>query len=138
MKINCRYVNSQGKEIFFMGEKIRVTDGTVHGREWVPTATAGTVGETVDYWKKEAYRIPLTITFRGTRTERLKNLDRFHDIAEYDIIHNRPGTLYYGDWFCNCYIPVATYEAGELPTWIDQKITVYVPEATWWKKTIFR
>lgn len=138
MKINCRYVNSQGLSINFLGEKARVTSGTVHGREWKPSVTTGTIGETVDYWSKEAYRIPLTITFRGTKAERLKEMDRLHDMAEYDIIHNSAGTLYYGEWFCNCFISAAVYEAGELPTWIDNKITIYVPEATWWKKSVFK
>ncbi|MDO4490734.1 MAG: hypothetical protein Q4B85_06690 [Lachnospiraceae bacterium] len=138
MRINCRYVNSQGAIVDFLGEKSRVTAGNLHGRTWKPAVTAGTIGETVNYWKKEAYSITLTVTFRGSRTERLREIDRAQDCFEYDILHNAPGTLYYGDWFCRCFITSAEYSAGDLPTWIDEKINVYVPAATWWHIQTYR
>lgn len=131
--IECTYINSEGKSVSFSSEEVTVSDGTVHGREWEPVAIQLSIGERVESWRKKAYRKNLTVVTRGTPTEHMELLDRMHDIFETDIERNIAGTLYYGSWYCKCWITSAEFSPGDLPSRINQNITVYIPAATWWK-----
>lgn len=126
------YENHKGEKVDLLSDNVWVFDGTVHGRTWKASVTPYKIGERVDDWTKEAYEIPLELTIRGTRAERLAQMDKMHDVFEIDILNNSPGKLWYGEWYCNCFISQAQYAAGNLPTWISHKVTIYVPSATWW------
>lgn len=135
----CKYVNSAGKEISFLSNNLKATNGFLHGRKYTADVTDRIIGEKVNRLTRDSVTYQLTITVRGTAPERKAVLNSLHDIVDYDCITGAPGTLYYGDWKAECFIMESSPSGfGDLPSRFETSMNVYVPGATWWKETLYQ
>lgn len=127
--MEVRYVNSINQSISFFTDKIKISDGLIHKRQWTIND-----GQT----QKDSISYNITLTLRGGVEERKKKLDELHDIFEIDLINNTTGKLYCGNYYIRCYMLKAeTQPNSTLNCRTDNDLEVYCPKQSWIKENIF-
>ena len=94
-----RYINSEGKEYKFYDARVRATSGNFHKHAWTPETSKRKIGETVQGFEKDAAEYEITFTVRGALEDRKTFLDEMQDAFETDILLERPGRVYFGDYY---------------------------------------
>lgn len=90
-----KYVNSNNSSIDFFASDIKISNGSFHQRKWEIKD---------DEITKNPTSYKLTITLRGTLESRKKKLNELCEIFEVDLLNNKKGKLFYGDYFYSCFI----------------------------------
>lgn len=118
-----KYVNSINQEINFIARNLLPTSGYLHKRKWIVN------GDDVE---KDSMTYNLTLTLRGSLEIRKEQLDKICDIFEYDLLHNKKGKLYFGDYYLSCYIVSSeTQVNANLNSRTDINIEIYSSNQDW-------
>ncbi len=135
--IDIRYVNSKGKEINLMEEKMRIQEGNFHVRSWVVKATELTIGASIEEFQKKPKNYPVTIELRGSLEERRKKLDDLNDLFELDIVNKKPGTLYFGESYIKCFAIESDTHASDNIGRSEMNLDFYCPVPQWIIEQVF-
>lgn len=133
--ISIGYKSSSGKTYNLVGDKMRVRSGSFHTYKWNPKTKERKYGEKVQGFYKDAAQYELTLTFRGSLEERKKQLNDIHESFERDIINEKPGTIYYGDYHIEAYVISSdTGVSDDKTCWSDCDVALYCPYPFWTKE----
>lgn len=130
--IEIKYVSSDGKEYSLVGDRMRATDGYFHEYKWTPSEAKLKNGVEVYDFTKEPVSYEITLTIRGTLEERKGFIDRLTDSFEYDIVNVKPGRIYFGNYYIECYIQESRNKVSSLRNnWTDCEVNIYCPYPFW-------
>ena len=127
------YTSSDGRQFDLTSSmSMRLKEAKFHSFSWSAETTKKRYGETVDRWKKEPWKQPAKILFKGSKRERKILMDRFHTAIERDMFYNTPGRLTWGDWYINCFfVSSDTYPADDNDTMTYNDVEIYAPKPLW-------
>ena len=129
------YVNSEHKKIILNDNGILIKDTNLHKYIYKAQANKLQFGEILEQFEKEALKIPMKLYFEGTQGEREKNIELFHDIVSTDRIRNKPGKIYFNDWYLECFILEEDIHPNkDNYKRTEDEITIYAPNPYWTKK----
>lgn len=125
-----KYVNSQGAELLFGARGLYVNANDLRDWEWSYETTHGRVS---NFSRKPITRsLPVKVWAESdTQGHALKN--QLHDVAHVDIIAGKPGRLYVGDCYMECYL-IASSKSDYLRSAraTDIALTVAADKAIWY------
>lgn len=104
--IEVRYVSSNGREYNLITDHIRPTSGTFHSYEWKANEAEIENGTEVYAWTKDPITYQITVTVRGSISERKRILNELTSAFEYDIANISPGRLYFDEYYIECFAKV--------------------------------
>lgn len=127
-----KYVCSNGKEYNLIGDKLRPTAGTFHDYAWEIETAYGINGYRVESFKKAAKTYQITLTVRGELDKRKEIIDDLTDAFEVDVISKKPGGIYFGDWYIDCYITAKKTSISDIwNNWTDLVVDIYCQTGMW-------
>ena len=133
--IEVRYVSSNGREYNLITDHIRPTSGTFHSYEWKANEAEIENGTEVYAWTKDPITYQITVTVRGSISERKRILNELTSAFEYDIANISPGRLYFDEYYIECFAKSGENTISDTAiTRSDFKINLYCPYAFWIKE----
>ena len=133
--IEVRYVSSNGREYNLITDHIRPTSGTFHSYEWKANEAEIENGTEVYAWTKDPITYQITVTVRGSISERKRILNELTSAFEYDIANISPGRLYFDEYYIECFSKSGENTVSDTAiTRSDFKINLYCPYAFWIKE----
>lgn len=127
------YTASSGNSYTLTGDKpVRVAN--MRSWSYDPKTIQKTYGERVSHFQRGALKYAVTITVKGSRTQRKAILNALHDDFEADIRNMTPARITVGDWYANCYvIQSETSPDNDVDHWTNDKIVFYIPSGSWYR-----
>lgn len=125
-----KYINSKNEEIDLTSEKIRIKTANLHEHIWSYDYKENKYGILIKRFKKAAAQYNLTLSFKGTETEKKEKLNRFFEMTEYDIANKTPGKLQYNDYYIECYVIGSNTTPGNYYD-VEQTATILAPYPFW-------
>lgn len=92
-----KYVNTQGQVIDFRQFNTQVYHAGFHAYTWTYEGTEQRFGSTIDRFGKSVLEYEMTVAVRGADKE--DSLNEITEITEYDIVNNKQGRLWWGDYY---------------------------------------
>lgn len=130
-----RYINSEGKEYKFYDARVRATSGNFHKHAWTPETSKRKIGEIVQGFEKDAAEYEITFTVRGALEDRKTFLDEMQDAFETDVLLERPGRIYFGDYYIDGFVTSSETKTSDIAVYYSQnKIKLYCPRPIWTKE----
>ena len=130
-----RYINSEGKEYKFYDARVRATSGNFHKHAWTPETSKRKIGETVQGFEKDAAEYEITFTVRGALEDRKTFLDEMQDAFETDVLLERPGRIYFGDYYIDGFVTSSETKTSDIAVYYSQnKVKLYCPRPIWTKE----
>lgn len=127
-----KYVCSNGKEYNLIGDRLRPTTGTFHDYAWEIETAYGINGYRIESFKKAAKTYQITLTVRGELDKRKEIIDDLTDAFEVDVISKKPGRIYFGGWYIDCYITAKkTSISNTWNNWTDLAVDIYCQTGMW-------
>ena len=130
--IDIKYVNSINKSVSFVDATIRPISGSLHQRKWNTS-----VSNNITTLEKGDCNYTITLSLRGTVTERKQKLNEICDIFDYDCSVGNAGTLYYGSYKIKCFVISSNTSISSVNTRTDIELGVYCPKQAWIKETMY-
>lgn len=126
------YINSIGQKLNLVSGPYRAQTGDILDYAW--ERSVNNYGKITGFGKSvQEKSLTLTI-FAGTKAEYDAAIDRFHEIAEYDVVTGSPGRLYVNDSYLTCYITASVKaEWEDMSGSLDNTITI-ATDYPWWIK----
>lgn len=130
-----RYINSEGKEYKFYDARVRATSGNFHKHAWTPETSKRKIGEIVQGFEKDAAEYEITFTVRGALEDRKTFLDEMQDAFETDVLLERPGRIYFGDYYIDGFVTSSETKTSDIAVYYSQnKVKLYCPRPIWTKE----
>lgn len=130
-----RYINSEGKEYKFYDARMRATSGNFHKHAWTPETSKRKIGEIVQGFEKDAAEYEITFTVRGALEDRKTFLDEMQDAFETDVLLERPGRIYFGDYYIDGFVTSSETKTSDIAVYYSQnKVKLYCPRPIWTKE----
>lgn len=132
------YVNSNNQAISLEGDMARVKSGCLHQYSWNPILSERDFGGKIEKFKKKPLEFDITLRIRGNLEERKAFLDTFTGATEQDVLALKPGKLFFGPFYLECYI--TSSESGkseEMSCRSEKNIHVYAPYPFWIKEETY-
>lgn len=131
--IRLQYISSNGTAFNLLSwEGLKTQKADFHKYTWGKDVAKKQFGEIVNYFTKTAQSYSATFLFRGNLKTRKNRIEAFHFCTEYDITHQTPGRLYWGDDYIDCFIissDTRPKDSGEVET--ENQVTIYCPYPFW-------
>lgn len=130
-----KYVNSENREIVIDDIDIKPSKGTsFHQYVWTPNGTARQYGMKVKNFKKEALQLPVELLFMSGNIR--DNLNKFFEYSDYDVSTEKPGRLYWEEYYIECFVIQSNTTPSEamLDTGVVSCI-LFCPYPFWLKET---
>lgn len=138
MSSRLEYVNSRGESINLRNFETQIFKGGFHSYAWDYDGIEQQYGVRIERFKKAALEYTMQTAFRGVNAK--ENLNSFFEITEYDVVSQKPGKLWWNDYYIECYIVSsdttpsddffgAVRESGILapnPFWIKEKTRKFI------------
>ena len=123
-----RYVNHLGQTIEFGIRNLFSNQNDLRDYKW----GYKTLGTKVALSRNPEEKSIPAIVFGSTEEESIKIKNELFEIAEKDIIHNIPGTLFVNDYFIKCYI-IGSKKNNYLRTtrYLENELTIMAPYPFW-------
>lgn len=130
-----KYVNSENREIVINDAEIRPSKATsFHKYVWTPNGTARKFGTAIKDFRKEALQLPLELLFIGGNIR--KKLNDFFEYTDFDVSTERPGRLYWEDYYIDCFIIQSETSPSEnMMDTAVVNVNAYCPYPFWMKET---
>lgn len=130
-----KYVNSKGREMLLTdGAAVRIRKKTagLYDYEYSPDTTVLAQGVRVNRMVKDAKEYVITMDVTGTREERAEKLQKFYELADYDVATLQPGRLWVDDQYAEGYVIKSEmkYYDNRHRT-LGREFTFYVPYPYW-------
>lgn len=127
-----KYINSQNEEINFRNFNTQIYQGGFHSYNWTYEGVQQRFGTTINQFGKTALEYEMTVAVRGADKE--DNLNDITRITEYDIVNNRQGRLWWGDYYLDCNIISATTAPSEVFFGAERTLGILSPYPFWIKE----
>ena len=131
--IKLTYTSSNGTVFDLLTwEGLKTEKADFHKYAWKTSSTKKQFGEIIDKFTKDVQKYKTTFLFRGSPASRRAKIDAFHFCTEYDICHQTPGRITWGNDYIDCYIiesDTAPRNGGGLYT--ENSVTIYCPYPFW-------
>lgn len=96
--LNLTYTSSNGTTFDLLTfEGLKLKDANFHSYRWNPLTTQRDFGAIVNGFAKEPKEYELVFYFRGSLASRKQKIEEFHFCTEYDVEHQTPGKITWGD-----------------------------------------
>lgn len=110
-----------------------VKQANFHTWGWDPVATNLQFGARVSAFRRDPLVYKATLISYGSQTQRKAWFDALHEDFELDVRNQKPGRIYWGDYFIDCYITDSTMAPDKVPTRTGNEIEIYCPHPFWVK-----
>lgn len=144
--LNLTYTSSNGTTFNLLTfEGLKLKEANFHDYSWTPEEIKQKFGSIISGFTRSPKQYELVFYFKGSFSSRKQKIEEFHDCTEYDILHQMPGRITWGDDYINGYFinmktnpvengssyteNVATFYAY-FPAWIEEKIVEINPQET--------
>ena len=124
-----KYVNTQGQVIDFRQFNTQVYHAGFHAYTWTYEGTEQRFGSTIDRFGKSVLEYEMTVAVRGADKE--DSLNEITEITEYDIVNNKQGRLWWGDYYLDCNIISATTAPSEVFFGAERTLGILAPYPFW-------
>ena len=114
---------------------MRATSGNFHKHAWTPETSKRKIGEIVQGFEKDAAEYEITFTVRGALEDRKTFLDEMQDAFETDVLLERPGRIYFGDYYIDGFVTSSETKTSDIAVYYSQnKVKLYCPRPIWTKE----
>lgn len=91
--------------------------------------------QTVQGFEKDAAEYEITFTVRGALEDRKTFLDEMQDAFETDVLLERPGRIYFGDYYIDGFVTSSETKTSDIAVYYSQnKVKLYCPRPIWTKE----
>ena len=129
--MKVQYINSYGDVIDLLNFNTRVKDANFHDYEWEYDSIEQQYGIDITRFRKTAKKYEATIVFKGDLDTRKRNLNRFFEIAEKDIIDKNPGKIIWDDYYINAYAVSSSTYPNDDSGWTQKDVIFLCPYPFW-------
>lgn len=147
MSYNVKYKSSNGEEFDLLTfEGLKIKEANFHKYKWSANFTGRNFGGILTGFSREPTEFEIKFYFRGNLKNRKDKIEKFHFCTEYDVLHETPGRIIWGDDYIDgFFIAVDTQpveDGGQYtedtttflslyPAWIEEKkVTIHPNETT--------
>lgn len=130
--IKLEYINSFGEKVDFRKYENRIYKGQFHSASWQAEEIEQQYGTLISSFKKDALKLDMTVAVRGENSKNTLNL--MFEIFEKDVLSNKLGKLYWGDYYINCVILTNETIPSETFYGAETSLMVYAPYPFWIKE----
>lgn len=137
-----KYEGSAGEKFDLLDFRSRLKDANFHDYEWKYTEIKKKRSSKIKEFKRSAKIYDATIIFQGSYEERVRDLEKFTNISERDLLNKTPGKIWFGEYYIKVFVVAArTYPGDESnrtiktasflcpnPFWIREKQIEYLPK----------
>lgn len=127
-----KYINSFGEEVDFRKYETQIYQGQFHSSNWQVESISQIYGTSISAFKKDALTLEFVVAVRGDNKE--DNLNDMFNIFEKDIVNNKLGKLYWGDYYINCVILNNTTIPSDTFFGAENTLEIYAPYPFWIKE----
>lgn len=131
---------STGELLELSGERIKahLRTSELYDYEWEVDAIEQHMGSRIRSFRRKASENELVVDFSGNKIERKEAADRFFSLVEADIIQEKPGKLFLGEYYKTCYMIKAKNDGQqERSNIVRIKMGVYAEYPFWIKETSY-
>ena len=129
--MKVQYINSYGDVIDLLNFNTRMKDANFHDYEWEYDSIEQQYGIDITRFRKTAKEYEATIVFKGDLDTRKRNLNRFFEIAEKDIIDKNPGKIIWDDYYINAYAVSSSTYPNDDSGWTQKDVIFLCPYPFW-------
>ncbi len=132
-----RYQNSNGIICDLQSANIKIKDTKLHSYSWKVSGNNQKFGVLVDHFEKDPLAFKMELKISGTENEKKEIANKLCDIFDYDVRENKPGKLFFDEYYIECYITDSETAPGD---YFDVKKTInfYCPYPFWIKETFYQ
>ena len=131
MRVNIRYVGSSGNEYNLVSDGILHREANYMTWSWTAVGTKLQYGQRIANFSRNAASYKTTLLFHGLPSKRRALLGALHDDWEQDLRDVKPGRIYWGDWYIDCFIIDSSTEPTEGMAYTSNGITILAPHPFW-------
>lgn len=131
MRVNIRYVGSSGNEYNLVSDGILHKEANYMQWSWTAVGTKLQYGQRIANFSRNAASYKTTLLFYGLPSKRSALLGALHDDWERDVREVKPGRIYWGDWYIDCYIIDSSTEPTAAMAYTSNEITILAPHPFW-------
>lgn len=130
--MRLQYVSSNGTSFDMLSwDGLKLKTANFHNYTWGVNASTKQFGVKLNYFTKDAQEYTATIYFKGPYNTRKQIIESFHACTEYDISHETPGRIYWGDDYIECYIKTSKTYPDDKNSYTVNDISIYCPYPFW-------
>lgn len=134
--MDIKYVNSRGDTLDLLEPPYLLQTGEFFDYEWT-FDTASSSGKIAGFYKEICTKsMTLSITNYG-KENYCHAVNRFFEVTEYDVLNQKPGRLYVGSQYVECYITASVKTEWESDScMIDNELTITIEHPFWTTETM--
>lgn len=129
-----KYINSKGKTLSLNSSELRIKEANFHDYAWRYSYKERKNGIYVNEFVKNEAQYPVLLCAFGSLERRKELFNEFLEVTEYDVARNVPGTLWYGDWYLECFVIQSSTKPNK-NYYTERDIVIMGPSNEWIKKT---
>ncbi len=129
-----------GEILELSGDRIKahLRTSDLYDYEWEVDAIGQHMGSRIRTFRRKASENELVVDFSGNKMERKEAADSFFNLAEADIIQEKPGKLFLGEYYKTCYMIKAKNDGQqERSNIVRIKMGIYAEYPFWIKETSY-
>ena len=128
------YVNSAGVKLDLLTPPYLLQTGDLFDYEWDydSTSTSLNGGEITEFYRSIKEKdLTLSVVNYG-KGSYYAAIDRFYETVEYDVLQKKPGRMYFGDSYLQCFLIASKKSEWESDaSLLDNDVTLVVPMPVW-------
>ena len=127
------FISSRGKQFNLLDfDSAKLQKADFHDYKWNKEVISRRFGEIVNRFTKSAQTYDCTFKFRGSFSNRAKQIEELHYETEYDIAHLAAGKLYWNNSYIECFIIESdTYPEDDGSSYTVNEVKLYCPYPFW-------
>jgi len=127
--MRIEYVNTKGQRVTMQpGERNRAIGTDVRGYAW----KAEMKGNRINRITRDPKEFTLTVRTSGDKAER----DRVYEVFDYDLAMGKPGRLYVGDSYCECFARASSSAKWNNAAGYMQRSITFTPKTGEWLREV--
>lgn len=126
-----QYISSSGETFDLLNFKTRLKDANFHNYAWEYDSIEQQYGIDITKFRKAAKEYEASVIFRGSIEERKRNLNRFLEASERDIINKAPGKVLYEDYYIRAYVISSSTYPYDGADWTQKDVVFLCPYSFW-------
>lgn len=131
MRVPITYISSSGQSFNLISNGVLHKDANYHNWKLSAEGTKLQYGFRVADFSMDAAQYKTTLIFYGPEHKRRTNINALHDAFEYDVRHQSPGRLIWGDFYIDCYVIEGSTEPTDMPCWTSMQIVIFAANPFW-------
>lgn len=134
------YENSKGIKLDLLKEPYRIQTADIFDYSWNYGSRSFARRNRISGFSKAIHEFKIKLGVTGkSKAEYYSAINRFYDTVEYDVVSQKCGKLWVGEYYLSCYITCSEKEEWESGIEVlDNNITVTADSPFWCKEILFR